>query len=88
MADLFSSGRIVDLILGLMVLETAVLAGHHKLMGRGIPTSSLLTNMAAGACLLAALRAALTGAEWSVTAGALAAALVMHLLDLRSRWNR
>jgi hypothetical protein len=85
MADLFATGRIVDLILVLMVLETVVLAGRHLLTGRGIPPASLLTNMAAGACLMLALRAALTGAAWGIIAGTLAGALVMHLFDLRIR---
>jgi hypothetical protein len=87
MADLFATGRIVDLILGLMVLEAAALAAFHRMTGRGVPLASLLTNMAAGACLLVALRAALAGAEWGIVASALAAALMAHLFDLRSRWS-
>jgi hypothetical protein len=87
MADLFATGRIVDLILGLMALEAAALAAFHRMTGRGVPLAQLLTNMAAGACLLLALRAALTGAGWAMIAGALAAALMAHLVDLRSRWS-
>jgi hypothetical protein len=87
MADLFATGRIVDLILMLMIAETLVLVGHHHLTGRGISTMRLLTNMAAGACLLLALRAALSGASWGVIAVALGAAFGMHALDLRSRWS-
>jgi len=87
MSELFSTGRIVDLILGLMVLETAVLAGYRVVHGRGIRTASLLSNMAAGACLLLALRGALAGAEWNIIAAALAATFAMHLFDLRSRWE-
>jgi hypothetical protein len=87
MADLFATGRIVDLILGLMVLEAAALAAFHRITGHGVPLASLLMNMAAGVCLLVALRAALAGAEWGIVAGALAAALMAHLLDLRSRWS-
>ena len=87
MADLFTTGRVVDLILLLMIAETLVLAGYHYLTGRGISTMPLLTNMAAGGCLLLALRAALAGVAWSVIAIALSAALGMHLLDLRTRWN-
>jgi hypothetical protein len=36
MADLFATGRVVDLILILMILETFVLVAHHLLTGRGI----------------------------------------------------
>jgi hypothetical protein len=87
MADLFATGRVVDLILILMILETFVLVAHHLLTGRGIAIMPLLTNMAAGACLLLALRAALSGAPWSVVAIALGAAFCMHTLDLRARWS-
>ena len=36
MAELVASGRIVDLIIGLMVVEGLVLAIHHRRTGRGI----------------------------------------------------
>jgi hypothetical protein len=87
MADLFATGRIVDLILLLMIAETFLLAGHRHLTGRGVAIMPLLANMAAGACLLLALRATLSGAPWSVVALALGAAFGMHALDLRSRWG-
>jgi hypothetical protein len=87
MADLFATGRVVDLILVLMIGETLVLAGYHHLTGRGISIVPLLTNMAAGGCLLLGLRAALAGVPWSTIAIALGAALGMHVLDLRARWS-
>ncbi len=87
MADLFATGRIVDLILALMILETIVLAGYHHHTGRGVRVATLLTNMAAGACLLVALRAALAGAPWGAVAAALAVAFAMHAFDLRTRWS-
>jgi hypothetical protein len=86
MAELFATGRIVDLILVLMIAETLVLAGYRYMTGRGISIMPLLTNMAAGACLMLALRAALAGAPWTLIAIALGAAFGMHALDLRGRW--
>ncbi len=88
MADLFTTGRVVDMILMLMIAETFVLAAHHRLTGRGVAFMPLLINMAAGACLLLALRAALVGAPWGLIAIALGSALGMHALDLRARWSR
>jgi hypothetical protein len=85
--ELFASGRIVDLILGLMMLEALTLAAYRSVLGRGPGAAQLSANLGAGACLLLALRAALTGAEWSVVAVALAAAGAMHVLDIRSRWS-
>ena len=87
MNHLFTSGHIVDLILGLMALETLTLVAYRSVLGRGIDTAPLLVNMAAGGCLLLAVRAALTGAGWVFVASALVAALAMHMLDIRSRWN-
>ncbi len=87
MDELFASGRIVDLILALMVLETTALFAYRKWTGYGIGTAALLSNMAAGACLLFAVRAALSGAGSGFVAGALTAALAMHLFDLRNRWK-
>ena len=86
MSALFASGRIVDLILLLVLAEAAALLALHRATGRGPPPAALLPNLAAGACLLLALRAGLRGATWPVVAACLLGSLVAHLADLRSRW--
>lgn len=83
----FASGRIVDAILALVVVEAVLLIAYRARTGRGVPTADLLANLAAGATLLLALRIALTGGAWTSVAAALAAALVAHLLDLSRRWR-
>lgn len=71
-----------------MLAETFALLGYRRLSrGRGVAPKSLLANMAAGSCLLLALRAALTGAEWGLVAGCLLAGLIAHLVDLSIRWQ-
>jgi hypothetical protein len=87
-SELVASGRIVDLILGFMVLEGLVLAVWHRRTGRGLAPLDVLANVLAGACLLLALRAALVGAAWFWIALALSAALFAHLFDLVRRWRR
>lgn len=87
MAELFASGRIVDLILAAMALEAAALAAYRRRSGRGVPLPDLAANLVAGGCLLLALRAALTGADWSAAAAWLGAALLAHLADLACRWR-
>jgi len=85
MAALFESGRIVDLILALLVLEAAI-AAIAALVWRGrLPLAGLLLNIAAGGFLLLALRAVLVGADWTVTGTWLAAAFVAHAGDLIQR---
>ena len=87
MAALFHSGRIVDLILLLVLLEAALLAWHHRRTGRGLSPRALLPNLFSGAALLAAVRLALAQAPWLWVAGALSCALLAHLADLRQRWR-
>jgi hypothetical protein len=88
MADLFATGRIIDLILALVVLEAAVLALWRRRTGTGIPVSALLINLASGFCLLGAVRAALVDAWWGWVALCLAGSLLAHVADLRTRWRR
>jgi hypothetical protein len=85
--DFFASGRAVDLILILMALETTGLLLHWRLRAQGVPPLPLLINMTSGACLLLAVRAALTGAPWGWVGLFLVAALVVHLADLAVRWQ-
>ncbi len=84
-AALFSSGRIVEVILGLMLLEALVLALWHRQTGKPPAPSQFLPTLISGALLLVALRAALGGAAWPWIALCLCAALPAHLLDL---WGR
>lgn len=88
MAALIASGRIVDLILALMVLEGIAIGLYWAAKGRGIAPLDLLVNLLAGVALLLAVRAALTGAAWQAIAALLAFAGVMHVLDLVRRWGR
>ena len=87
MDEFFSSGRIADLLLGLMALEAALLGVYRHLAGRGPSLAGLLANLGAGACLLLALRALLTGAGWHMAALWLSGALILHLVDLATRWG-
>lgn len=88
MRELFAGGRIVEMILALMVLEALALGLYHRSTGRGIPPLDLVLNLAAGALLLLALRAALVDADALAPAPYLAAALFAHVADLARRWRR
>ncbi len=87
MSTLFASGHIVDVVLVMVALEAAVLLVLHSRTGRGLPPGALLGTLASGACLMLALRFALTGAWWGFTGAAMAAGGVAHVLDLRRRWK-
>ena len=88
MADLFASGRLIDLILILVALEAAVLLLLWRQAQWGVAPGDLLPNLCAGAFLLLALRATQGGAGWMIACGCLAAAGVAHLIDLGRRWRR
>jgi hypothetical protein len=88
MTELFESGRIVDLILAFVALEAVALLVYAHGTARGIAPMGVLTNLAAGTCLLLALRCALVASPWGWTAAWLLAALFAHLADLGQRWTR
>ena len=85
-AELFATGSVVDCILALMLIESIALILIGRKLRSGIPALQVLVNLAAGAALLLALRAALLGSPWKWISLWLLAALVAHLLDLRYRW--
>jgi uncharacterized protein (DUF983 family) len=85
MADLFSSGRVADLVLLVLAAEACLLALWHRRSGRGMAPLAILGLALPGAALVLALRFALTGAAWPWIALALVAALLAHLLDLALR---
>jgi hypothetical protein len=88
MADLFASGRLVDLILVVVVIEAAALILYWNRAHRGVAPFDLLPNLCAGAFLLLALRTTLAGSGWMITSGCLAAAGLAHLADVYRRWRR
>ena len=87
MTNFFADGSAVDMILALMLIEALVLAAYRWRTRRGIAIRDLVGMLLAGAFLLLALRAALTGGSWSQIAVWLLAALIAHLADLARRWR-
>lgn len=85
MQELFSSGRVVDLIIVFMVVEAIALMLGRGLFARKLAIGDIASLLLPGLALLLALRAALVGAEWITIALWLLAALVAHLADLRRR---
>lgn len=71
----------------LVVLELVVLRHMKARRGGGFAWHALLPNLLAGAALLLALRAAITGAAWPWIAVWLAASGLAHVADLRARWG-
>jgi hypothetical protein len=83
MNALISSGRIVDVILVVLILEALFLALRHGASSGRVMT--LLIAASPGVFLLLALRVALTGGGWPWIAVWLTASFPAHLADL---WRR
>lgn len=85
MSELFSSGRIADIVLAVLVLEGAALAVLGRRGPRVPPLGAALPFLVAGGFFALALRGALVGARWEWIAAALLGALGAHLADLARR---
>jgi len=79
LSDWFTSGRAVDLVIAVMLVEAMLLIAHRRR-----PMTIMLTILP-GAAILLALRAALTGGSWEWVALWLTVSLPLHLADLRHR---
>jgi hypothetical protein len=81
--------NLVDLAIGLVLLELAVLLAWQRRSG-GVPAvPAWLPNLVAGLCLMLGMRAALVGAHavWILLAlMASGGAHLVYLADLRRRW--
>ncbi len=87
MADFVASGRIIDVIVAMMLVEAIALYAVHRRTGRGIAPPDILINLAAGASLMLAVRAALTGAGTGWLLLCLGVSLCAHIGDLGRRWR-
>jgi hypothetical protein len=77
---LFDSGRIIDIILIGVAVEAALAVWLLRRSARSV--LGIGANLAAGACLLLAVRAAIVGSEWMWPAFWILLALPAHLIDL------
>jgi hypothetical protein len=87
MTELIASGRLIDLILALMLAEAVLLYVHRRRTGRGLAARDIVVNLAAGASLMLAVRAALVDAAPGWIVACLGVSLVAHVADLAMRWQ-
>lgn len=83
MPAFFATGAAADIILVLMLLEAGALL--VLLRGRGAALVPLVANLASGACMVLALRAALVQAEWTTIAAFLLGSFAGHGAELALR---
>lgn len=78
---LFQSGNIAFLIVGIMFAEFLFFARHFKRF------PAIFAGLAAGACLVLALRSALLQHEWTTIALFLLFSFVFHMMEIL-QWLR
>lgn len=78
----------IELVIGITLAEGMALVLYRRVTGRGLRTLDIVPNLAAGLCLMAALRCVVQSAGWMWVALFLALAGAAHLIDLRARWQR
>lgn len=78
---------VVDIAIAFITVEALLLWAWHKFTGRGLALKDCLLTIVSGACLMAALRCALTPNGWPGMALFLICAGIAHGADLRSRWR-
>lgn len=88
MQTLLQSGGLVDLALGLTVIECLALLWLHRRELVSMPMSAIAGQLLAGVMLLLALRCALVDADYRWTLLFLSLSLPAHLFDLRMRARR
>ena len=87
MADMIINAALIDWILALVALEGVAVLGWRALSGRGPQPLAFVSNLMAGAFLLAALRGAVSGASGAWIAACMFAGFLAHFVDLLARWG-
>ncbi|MDJ0760660.1 MAG: hypothetical protein QNJ19_14790 [Woeseiaceae bacterium] len=88
LSELILSGRIIDIVIGVLIVELLLVSILYRTQGKGIPPYPLLVNIGAGGSLALAIKAAVTDAGWQWIALWLVTSLVFHVLDISARWQR
>lgn len=87
LSPLITSGFVIELIVGLMVVEGLLLAWWHERTGQGPGLADFAATLVSGLCLMMALRAGLVGDGALWIGFWLVVALIAHVTDLLRRWR-
>jgi len=82
-----SVSTVIDIVIGVTLLEGLALWGWHRSTGRGLPPLDLLPSFGAGLCLMLALRFVMGGGTWPWIVACLLGSGLAHGFDLRRRWS-
>ncbi len=85
--DMPMLAMLIDVIVGVTVVEVLVLLLWHRATGHGVAPRDLLPSIAAGLLLMAALRLAVSGAAMPWLVLCFLGSGLAHAADLRRRWR-
>jgi hypothetical protein len=85
LSELFTSGRVIDIILAAMALEAILLLLYRRRSGTGPTLAQTIANLMSGAMIMLAVRSALTDSSWKTTAVFLLSSFAAHIVDLKLR---
>ncbi|MEO8281709.1 MAG: hypothetical protein ABI564_18565 [Ideonella sp.] len=88
MTDLSIAAPLIDLVIGVTLVEALALLLVHYFSGKGVAPLDFLANMVSGLCLMLALRSSVRDAGVAWLALFLLAAGVAHGIDILMRWRR
>ena len=88
MQAFFDSGNVFSMIIAMTILEAVLLLALYGSSRQGIRPLYLIPNLAAGICLMMALRAAVLDQPWTGIAIWLVSALIAHVIEVAARWER
>ena len=80
------AGWLVNAVIAVTLIEGGLLISLRTLRGRGPAPADIVCNLAAGLCLLGALRSEIAGMGVLACAAWLSLAGVSHALDMWRRW--
>jgi len=87
MEEFFAGGRAIMVVLSLIIVEAVLLMVLWRMRLCPLPPRATLLILAPGTSLLLAALAALSGASWMLVSSLFFVALIIHLIDLRQRWQ-
>ena len=88
MTEHLALAQLVDGVLLFALLEAVALCAWRRASGTGLPAREVIASLAAGACLMLALRG--YARDWNPgwIAMCLLGAGIAHAVDMRLRWRR
>jgi hypothetical protein len=82
-----SSAQLVDVVMGIALLEAVALLAYFRVTGRGVAPLQFLPNLFSGLALMVGLRCVITGQPTRYLAVCLVVSGLLHCVGLWRSWR-